>query len=349
MIQLALDIAAPLTIALSVVMAVVFILAGIYDISMSFRSRAIDQAVRRLRRSVQPSVTALVYVDSASDELDSALRRCLSGLNSSQYHKLDIVIVYSQSVKLSKDAVAQLKSRSKYPIRLFHLRSQVPQFVGLRRGYAVSRKGSVVVAIDAYTRVTPQLIKRTVASLELDSMSRPARFRAGDQRELGPSTIGAIFASQSIDIFQKALLAWGWWRTGPRVGFGYPAAIFSGKMPISYFYDSSLVVAKPQRWYGLPMYIKIICLLGFVVFALISGTLLWAAVTLVTPAPFLLIYLLVCAWLLIAVRIGDQTGFTKKLYISLTIPSGYFIVMATVIVQGSHWLTRMVSSKFIRD
>ena len=92
----------------------------------------VQKRMRRLRKSVQPWVTVLVYARHNDTGIDASVKALLK----SYYHNFDIVIVKDSS----RNALA-----------------------ALNKGYKKSQRGEVVMSLRAGTIVPPSFIKRAVA------------------------------------------------------------------------------------------------------------------------------------------------------------------------------------------
>lgn len=114
----------------TLVVIIALVLVHLYEI---FEEPSIKKRMRRLRKPVQPWVTVLLYGRSGQGGIDQSLKALLR----SNYHHFDIVIVDDASHDATK---------------------------ALAKGYDKSRKGEIVISLQAGTIVKPSFIKRAVAT-----------------------------------------------------------------------------------------------------------------------------------------------------------------------------------------
>lgn len=144
--------------ALATLLAIiVLICVHLYQI---FEEPAIQKRMRQLRKPVQPWVTVLLYARNNEASIEASLKALLR----SHYHHYDIVVVDD----CSRDGTF-LRVRNfitihpESPVNYLHRRVHQTTRDALKAGYRKSKKGKVVISLQAGTLVSPSFLKRAVA------------------------------------------------------------------------------------------------------------------------------------------------------------------------------------------
>jgi cellulose synthase/poly-beta-1,6-N-acetylglucosamine synthase-like glycosyltransferase len=144
--------------ALATLLAIiVLICVHLYQI---FEEPAIQKRMRQLRKPVQPWVTVLLYARNNEASIEASLKALLR----SHYHHYDIVVVDD----CSRDGTF-LRVRNfitihpESPVNYLHRRVHQTTRDALKAGYRKSKKGKVVISLQADTLVSPSFLKRAVA------------------------------------------------------------------------------------------------------------------------------------------------------------------------------------------
>ncbi|MDB5162450.1 MAG: hypothetical protein JWO54_235 [Candidatus Saccharibacteria bacterium] len=158
----------------AVVLVGVIILASMH-VYCIFQEVDIQTRMRQLRKPTQPWVTVLVYARNNEATIEASLKSLLR----SHYHRFDIVVVDDGFADGTADRVrAIINKGSKVSMAYLRRRVHRSSREALIAGYKKSKKGEVVISLQAGIIVSPSFIKRAVVL----KGQRPQRIvRVGEQ------------------------------------------------------------------------------------------------------------------------------------------------------------------------
>ncbi|MEO7904285.1 MAG: glycosyltransferase [Candidatus Saccharimonadales bacterium] len=140
------------------------VLASIYDVQVARSRHFVQSTISRLSKPAQPQVTVLVYTrDDAA-----TLAACLRSIYQSRYHHYDVVVIDTMSRDGTKRIARSFAAaHPQMPLRLYAKRRYADRGECFRLGYTRSQQGRYVVALDGNSILTPGMIKRSVALLQV--------------------------------------------------------------------------------------------------------------------------------------------------------------------------------------
>ncbi len=336
MSALILGLASPVLIVAALIAATLVILAAIYDLIASQRAVRVKKTINRLRRPSQPSVTILVYSDDQAELLES----CIAHINRSQYHAVDIVVISSSVTRLGVQLSRGLQAKSRYPLRTYQMRKPALESESLRRGYARSQKGSFAVSIRPDVLMPTQFIKRAVAQQVQSEKMIAIRFLQRETYEIRIGLLWPMLVSASSLIWQKARQMMGWRTTGLQTGFIFPGTALAGRTnrSMGYRFDSTLRAEGLQAVERRSLVVRLSLILAVALFVVVGCVALGAATLFITRLPFLALYVICCFWIAACIWLDDDKSFSDRLKLSLTIPVGFFIMLAGALVYPLAWI-----------
>lgn len=145
------------------------------------RAKDVQSAMRKLRRPLQPQVTVLVYVKKSKEAVETTLR----SLQKNRYSALDVVVVNERASKQQYKAPARLN------VAFLQRRAAGSKMDAYRAAYRKSRRGGVVVCLEAGVTVDPLFIKRAVVTAKGD------QWRVGLEEKQNSEGIAGVVASLS--------------------------------------------------------------------------------------------------------------------------------------------------------
>lgn len=157
------------------------------------RQKAIQGVMRKLRRPLLSQVSVLVYAKNGTDAVKTTLR----SLQKNHYGAFDVVVVNDKTNK----------QRHKVPKRLdvafLQRRVAGSKIDAYRAAYRKSRRGSIVVCLDAGAEVDPQFIKRAAATI-----SAHGRWRVEYEKTQDGEGIRGIVTSLSGVLWSRHSFVW---------------------------------------------------------------------------------------------------------------------------------------------
>ncbi len=140
------------------VLVMALIIMNLYEI---FEEPDVQKRMRRLRKSSQPRVTVLLYARDNEETIQASL----GSLVQSNYHNYDVIVVNDRS----QDSTARLvrkfiKAHPKVPITLVNRQKRQTAKATLQAGYKKSKQGEVVISLRSGIDLSPDFIKRAVAT-----------------------------------------------------------------------------------------------------------------------------------------------------------------------------------------
>lgn len=143
--------------AVVLVLLLTLICLHLYEI---FEEPKIQKEMRRLRKSAQPWVTVLVYARNS----EATIGQSLQSLARSRYYYYDIVVVDDNSHDKTVQKVQQFKqAHPRMYINTLRRRTHGSTEQALRAGYRKSRKGEVIISLQAGVIIGSSFIKRAAA------------------------------------------------------------------------------------------------------------------------------------------------------------------------------------------
>jgi len=238
---------------------------AVLQVIQTQRQRRIQASVRRLRRPVQPWVTVIVYGNSIDEEREATLR----SLQRSRYYSYDVVFVG-------------------------------PRARTYQTAYRKSKRGKIVIYLQAGCVVDPSLIKRAVA---LSQNKREWRVSV----LLKPAKITGFMGI----IHQLQHVLWG---RPIVVGACSAAALRQKKIPARR--------ARPPRLIPAAMQI-------------IMGVIIITAVTYEGLSALWYGWLIVSSYLLLLIWLHYEMNRAQRWKLSFAAPSALFLLPVSSIIEGS--------------
>lgn len=119
------------------------------------REAKLRAALRGMRRSVQPTVTVLVYIQDAAQNFEDAIR----AIRKNRYGVIDVVLIDDSQNAEVEQRIDAIKGAH----RALRRRVRTTRTAALQAGYKKSMKGEVVISIDGGELVDTLFVKRLIA------------------------------------------------------------------------------------------------------------------------------------------------------------------------------------------
>lgn len=258
----------------------------------------LKRRMRRLRGTLQPTVTVLVYARQRGNEVEATLQ----ALRKNRYRNVDIVVVDDASTDETAAVVKAFSARyPKVAIQLLRRRTLTTVSAALQAGYRKSQRGSLVLVVSAGMIVPTSHIKRAVASCRSRAAWRvPLDTRLDAQLDL--VTIGHF-------------LKMNYWQGGNASSL-YEARYFMQAETHDIMMDDGWALAR-----AIVGSVALVTLLAWAMMSF-GFIVLWYVWMLVTA------YGLVAVWLRYGQAIRD------RLVLTFTLPLALFLIPLTSIMRG---------------
>ena len=318
----------------AVVGGVVLILATVFDILHPQIHRA-----KRPRR--WPQLTVLFDISNRVDGLEDSLL----DIRRSRYPNMDIDLVDSSLSPAVKAQIREITKRTKLPVKTFSIRKPRNHHQILYQGYQRSKRGEVVLVIKPGTKVNGVNLRRMSIELAKLDGQKALRLMSRSTSELRLLTITDKLLEASALVAKKALSLANRSVNGLSVDHAYPRQLIHPiQKPIPAQLSPSVTVEfeKPVTQFVEKLVVSL------VIFAVIlmGAIAIISALLQISTAPLLLSSGLFVFWI-IAVVWGDTSSpIPKKLALSLTAPSAYVIMVATLGVRASMKLAQQGQTLF---
>jgi len=257
--------------------------------------RKLRQAMRRLRNPHLPRATVLVYGKNQAEALEKTVRQ----VRRSRYGSYDIVVVDDRStddtaVRIKK-YIGSLKGGS--GIQLLQRRADGTKMDAYRAAYRKSRRGEIIICLNAGDEVDSLLIKRVVASR--------------GERQKWEAKTSIREESEGLDALIKGLRKV-YWNHPAKIRAYAPTALRRSEKEVR---DMNVRAVAT----GIQMALLAILLIGIATWGFIT---LWYAWILCS------LYTLALIW------IQYEVPASQKWKFSFSVPSALFLIPVATVVQG---------------
>lgn len=326
-----------LFIAMTMSGIVCILLAAVYDLQAVTGRKRVQTIIRQLVKRRRPHVSILIQRVTSAVELE----RCMMSIHHTQYYSFDIVATADRRISSDDQRRIRRLARTDPRMRFYVPRKAATDSQLLHAAYRRSKRGVVVLVIEAGQVIEQGGIARAVAQMELHDAVDGIRFARPIADITSLSSLIETFASLSQQLFAKALTAAGAYRgEGGAPGLyrrhvlTHPARAV-GKVNMRY--DSESVMsgnrARPfGRGHG--EVLIAILLVGLMTYSAV------VAATLQSAVPLLLGWSIIGTWLFASIWFNDASKFTRKLGISACVPIGYFAIASALLVTGAEAVVR---------
>lgn len=318
----------------AVVGGVVLILATVFDILHPQIHRA-----KRPRR--WPQLTVLFDISNRVDGLEDSLL----DIRRSRYPNMDIVLVDSSLSPAVKAQIREITKRTKLPVKTFSIRKPRNHHQILYQGYQRSKRGEVVLVIKPGAKVNGVNLRRMSIELAKLDGQKALRLMSRSTSELRLLTITDKLLEASALVAKKALSLADRSVNGLSVDHAYPRQLIHPiQKPIPAQLSPSVTVEfeKPVTQFVEKLVVSL------VIFAVIlmGAIAIISALLQISTAPLLLSSGLLVFWIIAVVWSDTGSPTSKKLALSLTAPSAYVIMVATLGVRASMKLAQQGQTLF---
>ncbi|MEP7204640.1 MAG: glycosyltransferase family 2 protein [Candidatus Saccharibacteria bacterium] len=322
-----------LLIAAACIGLIFVILASVYDFLRLARRRSFQSISTSWPDLYQPHVTVLVYAKDSSATLET----CLLSIRRSYYREYDIMVVDNMSADATKQVVAGFVKKSPtQQLYFYQKRKNSGRLQALRLGYEKSRRGDIVLVLDATSTISPRLLGNAVVQFVADHKLLALRLNQNIKDIQSSTLLSFRFLQLSRNIYAKSasLLSTG------RINFGKSAMIYRSSVlakdyyvgnikKVPYRYDGELVVTtkRPPRLGVIFGPIQIVGWLFLVLPILFLITYsLYAAVSLQSSALLVLSWSMFVIWLFVAVVSDEGSNVVEKISFLFRLPAVFFIL-----------------------
>lgn len=314
------------------------LLAGVYDLRAISQRQSFALRAKRLRRSRQPWVTILVR--ASSDSLSTIT--CLRSIAQSHYKNYDIVVIDAGSMYSIKRAVRNyIRKNPKAPLSYYHERKISSSLELLQRGYAMSRKGELVLVLDAPSIISPMFLKNSVARFVSEPTLTSLHLNEYSDGVGGLTQLISRLRQLSARLISKSASIVSVYR----VPAGTPSVLYrrdsligsSSLRSVVSCYEGTIGVKVMQATHVGGIYV--ILLAGMVCFVTYS---LYLAMTLEGSSLLMLSWAILFIWLLLAIWSDEMSGRREKIALTFSTPSFYFLLYSQLIIFGVLGVARAV-------
>lgn len=177
------------------------LLASAYDIRQIRQNKLLRSIKLRLRKPNQPFITVLVYANNSADSIGS----CIKSIQKSYYWHYDIVVIDCASTDSTRAIVRSfIKIHPKLALRLYAKRGRNNKINALRRGYYKSKRGDLILSIDASNMIPRTLLKEAATRFVVYDNLGALSFNVFDPNLRSITKIYHRFQQLSVGTFIKA-------------------------------------------------------------------------------------------------------------------------------------------------
>lgn len=253
------------------------------------RQKEIQGAMRKVRRPLQPQVTVLVYAKDSTDAVETTLR----SLQKNRYGAFDVVVVNE------RENTQQYKAPNRLDAAFLRRRVAGSKMDAYRAAYRKSRRGSIVVCLDAGVRVDPQFTKRAAAT-----SSSTGKWRVEYEGVYDGEGIRGVAAALSRVLWNRRSFVWAY----------TPSALRRERK------DRTTVWVAWLLWWEVTLILVILA--SFI----IGPVLLWY------------VWLVFSGYLLGLIWLKGGWSASQKLTHSFAVPSALFLLPVTSFIEASFQL-----------
>jgi hypothetical protein len=305
------------------------VLATTFDIRGLRRQASFIEAMRLMTLRRQPHITIIV----TRCENEEQLLEFLYAIKSIRYKKLDVVAV------MNKISIHQRKNiYAKAPLSNLRIYSPLLEFDDsglIANAYRRSQRGSRLMALEAGDRLTQTALKRAMVILDQDPAIDGVTLFGTLRQPVTLTQLYGTFAELSSRVITKASMAFGGsikqpfrsatiYRYAPTIrALKSRSSIHTTKI-VGLASEISVGYTRPTRWTDWALGAV------FVVAALYSAS---VAAMLQSARPLIGIWMVVCLWLSVVVWFDESSQWRQKLGVSISIPVGMFVIVASYMVN----------------
>ncbi len=333
---------------------ILVILASLYDLRTIARRRYFRSIVATSPKRNRPQVTVLVYAKDSSVTIEA----CLVSISRNNYKKYDIVVVDNVSADATKQAMtAYVKRRPTKPLYYYRKRKESGRLQALQSGYRKSRRGDIVLVLDADGTIPPGLIGEAAARFVADDTLLALRLNENLKDVRSSILLSLRFLHLSRNIYAKStsLLSIGQINVDTQ-NVMYGGSVFMkhryskdlNKVP--YRYDGELVVTT-ERLPRLGTVFGSVRIKGWLIAVLpvlfLITYFLYTAVTLQSNTLLVLSWSMLAIWLFAAVVSDEGSGVTEKISSLFYIPAVFFLFYVQLIFYSIVMIISLPGSMII--
>lgn len=324
-----------LALAVAGIIAAGFVM--VYDIRRINRETQTRTAVHKMQTRRQPQASILIpYVESTHQ-----LQECLTAIRHSRYSHYDIVAVMDNLSNQERRRVYGLMGMVQ--LRIYAPRATYTAKQRIANAYRRSKRGDIVLVLNASDRLEPSALKRAIVQLRSDVSLDGVELIGRLSEATSLAGVYMAFMELSARLLWKIQSLFTTRHRPIRGAMIYRRdillrALKSGAS-IRTVRDSGLASADTPYNYDEPNVRLRTLLAGVLFIAMVAYSSVLAA-TLQTTWPLVTSWALVGLWLLMVIWSDDANSMTRKLGLSLYVPVGYFIVAAGCLVKGAGLLAR---------
>lgn len=303
---------------------IILILSAIQDIRTAKPAKRTSRLVKRLHITI----LILLRPNSSIDSLNS----CLQAIKNNRYKNFDVVVAVHPRINKRLLAKSAVKFK-KQAIKFYHMRKNHKEHHALYEAYSRSQKGDAVVAISENMLICQDFLRNTALELNSSKLNTALKIPYRNYQDIRILTLADKLNELSLRVVKKAQVLVFQEVNSLKVGYVFPKnyiTIKPKKIKYQISNDTTHSLQNPLNYKKGSLWMR---KFGGFIFLLVSFIAIFAAMTFITNKPFLIIYILFSFWALAVVWLDDLSDLRERVAISLALPSLYFFVLSTTLIN----------------